>query len=445
MTRLNWTDPLARRFQDGVDQGVFYPKPFGSRGSAWPGLLSVDVKEAGATATPIYMNGYIVAYYNVPSEFAASIEAINIPDAFNNYANGRLKIARGFSAHNQARREFDFVFRTKQGSAASGELDEYILHLVYNAQAIPGGQAYATIADSQDPVSFSWEIVSIPIRDIGGVLPTPYLTLDTREVHPYLMGQIEQILYGNESDDSIPQMVEPELAIEILSQDAPEYFRNYCIDPTFEGVTGWNASTSSTEFVRDSEWASEGFSSGVVRRKNSESMSVGIEMSVPAAKVGAFAVVLVKVHVDERLGTSIPRVRVRTEDGPETYSDQLTGAGTHQVALIHEVGIADKRVFVTLALNWLTGKGATGDVVAFDDVVVAFFDSIEEAEEGRDIVLAMGSYFDGDRDDGKWGHGEWVGARDGSESVYRSFGLPYDNGRMIHGFGLDPFGERPFG
>lgn len=445
MTRLNWDAPTDRRFRAGVDRGVYYPKPDGSFGFAWPGLISVTVNEDGAENKPIYMNGYVVAHHRTPSAFSASIEALQAPDSFNHAAGGRKKIARGLSAHNQARTDFDFSFRTMQGDNALGTASEYVIHLVYGASAVPAGLSHSTIADTEEPEGTSWEISAVPLRGLEGLLPTPYLTIDTYETHPYLVNQIEQVLYGVDGDDGGAQMIDPELAIEILSQDYPEYFRNYCINPTFEGTTGWNYSTTSTELEFSSEWGSDGFSSAVIRRTNTTSESCWIEMTVPKEKAKAYVVVFAKLRIDERVGESQPRIRVKTYDGAETYSDIYSEHGVHQIALIHKNDKLDEDVYVQLALNYLVGKGNTGDQVAYDDIVVMQFDTEAEAEEGLDILAQMGGYFDGDRDDGKWGYGEWDGLKDGSESVYRSFGTPYDSRVRIRGFGIDPFGLTSFG
>ena len=457
MARINWLNPRDMRFSAGVDRGVFYPKD-GTPGEAWLGLVNVSIEEDESKLTPIWIDGFVRGYDTAPGQTKGSIEALTYPETFATYAGGELELAPGFHAHNQDRREFDLCYRTLEGDALSGYLSEYRLHLIYNALASMDGRSYGTITDATEPESVSWSLVATPRFDTDSA-PTSYFTISTWDVHPYLILQVENILYGVNADED-PSMISPTLAQEILEQEPPEMLRNLARDPSFEGELtgsyGWYSLSASTKYELSNEWAIDGWVSGKVTRISTASNTVGIETTVAPADLDRFMGVRVTAHVDQRLGMSVPVLNV-VRGTTNVKVNIPTTHGDHVVQAILDTQSETDQARVRLTLNYSTGIGLVDDEIAFDNVVIVTAETEEELNDKLALLdqlaqmdamwhgFQSGGFFDGRRDDKKWGYGEWLGKENKSISVYRSFGLPFDTAMRLKGFGLEPFGLTPFG
>lgn len=457
MTRINWINPKNRRFSAGVDRGVFYPKD-GSPGEAWLGLTKVSISEDSPKHEEIWLDGFVRGYDSAPGQTTGSLEALTYPESFALHSGGEMEIAPGFNAQNQARRPFDLVYRSSEGDALSGYLSEYRLHLLYNVHAKPSSVNYATITESTDPETRSWDLTTTPRFDTEG-MPTAYFTISTWDVHPYLILQIENVLYGIDAAED-PSMISPALAQELLEQEPPEILKNLIRDPSFEGSLtgsyGWYSLSASTLYERSNEWSVSGWVSGKVTRVALMDNTVGMETTIAAADLKRFIALRVIAHVDERIGTSKPRVNLVR--GTQNVSVSVpTEIGDHVVQAVLDTTDQTGLARVRLTLNYSSGMGLVDDEIAFDNVIVITAETEEDLEYKLTLLdqLAQmdalwhgyqsGGYFDGSRDDKKWGYGEWVGKKDQSMSIYRSFGLPFDTATRLRGFGLEPFGLTPFG
>jgi len=82
----------------------------------------------------------------------------------------------------------------------------YKIHLLYNLTAIPNPIEYVTLSDSSDVTEFEWNITAIPER-IEGYQPSAHFVMDARKIDPWLLKDIEDILYGSDSKDAyLPPM-----------------------------------------------------------------------------------------------------------------------------------------------------------------------------------------------------------------------------------------------
>lgn len=218
MARLVWDKTGERVYESGVDHGVLYlPNNTGAytNGVVWNGLTTVTESPSGAEPNPQYADN--IKYLNLVSaeEFGATIEAFTYPKEFAQ-CDGSAELAPGVTIGQQARTTFGLSYRTKIGNDLEGQDAGYKLHLIYGAQAAPSERAYATINDSPEAITFSWEITTNPIN-VAGHKPTASLIIDSTEVATAKMATIEDLLYGTTVGAEIPKLPTPDQIIAILA------------------------------------------------------------------------------------------------------------------------------------------------------------------------------------------------------------------------------------
>jgi hypothetical protein len=197
MAPLTWDQVGERLYETGVDHGVLYiPDDAGvyNAGFAWNGLTTVTESPSGAEASPQYADN--IKYLNMISaeEFGATIEAFTYPEEFGQ-CDGTALPSPGVAVGQQGRKMFGLSYRTRLGNDVDGADFGYKLHLLYGCQAAPSEKAYATINDSPEAISFSWDITTTPVP-VTGYKPTSLLVIDSSVVDAADLTALEQLLYG---------------------------------------------------------------------------------------------------------------------------------------------------------------------------------------------------------------------------------------------------------
>lgn len=203
MAELTWDEVGERLYETGVDRGVLYlPDAQGEyvEGYPWNGLTTITESPSGAESNPQYADN--IKYLNLVSaeEFGATIEALTYPDEFGQ-CDGTAEPQPGIYLGQQGRRTFGLAYRTRLGNDLDGTDHGYKLHLVYGALAAPSEKAYATINDSPEAITFSWEVSTTPVS-VDGFKPTSLLTIDSTKVDAADLTALEEILYGTVGDDA---------------------------------------------------------------------------------------------------------------------------------------------------------------------------------------------------------------------------------------------------
>ena len=200
MAKIEWDKTGERLYETGVKNGVLYVQEGGAypKGVAWNGLTAVTESPSGAEATPLYADD--IKYLNLLSteEFGATIEAYTYPDEFA-ACDGSAALADGVMIGQQARKTFGLCYRTTIGNDTEGNDHGYKLHIIYGALAAPSEKAYATINDSPDAITFSWEITTTPVN-VTGAKPTASITIDSTKATPEKLAALEDILYGKNGE-----------------------------------------------------------------------------------------------------------------------------------------------------------------------------------------------------------------------------------------------------
>lgn len=198
MSKLKWDQTGERFYETGAKNGVLYIPTGGlyTKGVAWNGLTAVTESPSGAEATPLYADD--IKYLNLISteEFGATIEAYTYPDEFAE-CDGSAELATGVYIGQQPRKTFGLCYKTTLGNDEDGNSYGYKLHLIYGAKAAPTEKAYATINDSPEAITFSWELTTTPVP-VKNAKPTASITIDSTKVDPGKLAALEDILYGKD-------------------------------------------------------------------------------------------------------------------------------------------------------------------------------------------------------------------------------------------------------
>lgn len=205
MPPLTWDEVGEKLYETGVDHGVLYlPDNAGvyNTGFAWNGLTTVTESPSGAEPNPQYADN--IKYLNLYSaeEFGATIEAFTYPEEFGQ-CDGTALPAPGVAVGQQGRKMFGLSYRTKVGNDVDGTDFGYKLHLIYGCQAAPSEKAYATINDSPEAISFSWEITTTPVP-VTDYKPTSLIVIDSTVVDPADLTALEALLYGTTLAAALP-------------------------------------------------------------------------------------------------------------------------------------------------------------------------------------------------------------------------------------------------
>lgn len=212
MSRIKWDLTGERFFETGVRNVVLFPMATAGvydAGVAWNGVTTISESPSGAESSPLYADD--IKYLNLQSveEYAASIEAYSYPDEFAP-CNGSKEIAGGVSIGQQPRKMFGLCYRSEIGNDVDGNEHAYKLNFIYNCLAAPSQVDHATINDSPEPATMSWEISTTPVN-VTGAKPTASLSIDSRKADSTLLAALEDIVYGKDGDTGTG--VEPRLPL----------------------------------------------------------------------------------------------------------------------------------------------------------------------------------------------------------------------------------------
>ena len=216
MAKLVWDESGKRLYETGVEKGVLYVQgengAYGN-GVAWNGLTAVTESPSGAEPTALYADDIKYLELFSAEEFGATIEAYTYPEEFE-ACDGSASLGTGVTIGQQDRKAFGICYRTVVGNDVKGNEHGYKLHLVYGAKAKPSEKAYATVNDSPEAVTFSWEVTTTPVN-VAGFKPTASVTIDSTKIQPDKLNAIEDKRYG--TLDQEPALLMPDEIKQIIT------------------------------------------------------------------------------------------------------------------------------------------------------------------------------------------------------------------------------------
>lgn len=231
MAKIVWDAVGEHFYETGVDHGVLYQVDDNGNyvdGVAWNGLTNVSESPSGAEPQKLYADNmnYLTLYS--AEEFGLTIEAYTYPEEFEQNDGSAVPVS-GVTVGQQSRKAFGLCYRTKVGNDVKGDDLGYKLHLVYGCRAAPSERGYATINDSPEAISFSWEVSTTPVQ-IAGFEPSALLVIDstkfTAEADKAKLTTLENMLYGTEAsgnnEGTAPTLPLPMTVLTTLGYVAPQ-------------------------------------------------------------------------------------------------------------------------------------------------------------------------------------------------------------------------------
>ena len=211
MAKLIWDATGTRYYNYGVDRGVMYPFSEGTyqTGVAWSGLVNVTQSPDGAEANDFYGDNGKYGSIRSVEKFKGSISVYSYPPEFA-ACNGEATLDPGVTIGQQGRAPFGFSYRTMIGDDTSSDPKNYYIHIVYGATVSPTEESYDTINDSPSPMTMEYSFDTTPVS-VTGFKPTAHLKIDSRTVAPEKLKQIEDALYGTDTESGTgPKILLPD-------------------------------------------------------------------------------------------------------------------------------------------------------------------------------------------------------------------------------------------
>ena len=217
MSKLVWDTDGDRRYENGVDHGVLYPRSNTGDyplGVPWNGLTAVTESPEGAESTVSYADN--IPYVSMQSAeiWKGTIEAFTFPDEFIP-CDGAAVVVDGLVLGQQKRQSFGFSWRTRIGNDVTANAG-YKIHIVYGALAAPSEKANSTINESPEPMTFSWEVSTTP-TPVTGHEALSTLTIISTDLDPLKLTALENIIYGSAgTPGTVARLPKPDEIIALL-------------------------------------------------------------------------------------------------------------------------------------------------------------------------------------------------------------------------------------
>lgn len=216
MSKMVWDQTAQRLYETGVEQVALFVQDKGSYGTgvAWNGVTALNITPSGAEPTPLWANNR--KYLNLMSaeEIGATVEGYTYPDEFM-ACDGSATVAPGVYIGQQARKQFALVGKTLIGNDTEGNKHGYKLHLLWNCLASPSEKAYATVNDSPEAITLSWELTTTPV-EVEGYEATAYMCIDSTKTDADKLKALEAKIYGSDSEE--PTMPTPDEVISMMAE-----------------------------------------------------------------------------------------------------------------------------------------------------------------------------------------------------------------------------------
>ena len=216
MPRLIW-DAIGEKFYEmGTKMGVLYPmSDTGTyeEGVAWNGLTAVTESPSGAEETKLYADDIKYASLRSAEEFTYTIEAFTYPPEWEP-CDGSASVATGVSISQQKRKGFGFSWVTTVGNDISDDAGQKI-HVAWNSTAAPSEKSYASIHDSPDAITFSWECTTSPVN-VTGHRPTSHMEINCAKLKEKTIKAVQDKLWGSESKNAT--LPSPDELIQLITQ-----------------------------------------------------------------------------------------------------------------------------------------------------------------------------------------------------------------------------------
>lgn len=215
MSKMIWDQIGERRYETGVEQVALFRQVDGAYpvGVPWNGITALNLTPSGAESTPLYANDSKYLTLLSVEELGGTIEAYTYPDEWME-CDGSAELVPGVYVGQQTRMPFGLAAKTLIGNDTELTKHGYKLHLIYGGLASPTEQSHATINDSPEATTLSWEFSTTPVV-VTGHKPTSYVCIDSTKVDAEKLAALEAIIYG--SEEAEPRLPLPDEIATIMA------------------------------------------------------------------------------------------------------------------------------------------------------------------------------------------------------------------------------------
>lgn len=216
--KMVWDQVGEKRYETGVEQVGLFPMASGvyAEGVAWNGVTAFNLSPSGAEPNKFYANNKNYLTLMSPEEVGATVECYTYPPEFKPCL-GYASAGTGVYIGQQARTAFGMVAKTLVGNDTEMNKHGYKLHILYNCLAKPSEEAHATVNESIEPGTFSYELSTTPVA-VEGYEPTAYICIDSTEADAQKLKALEAIIYG--SEEAEPRLPLPDEVLTTLGTTA---------------------------------------------------------------------------------------------------------------------------------------------------------------------------------------------------------------------------------
>lgn len=202
--KIEWDKLGERLYETGVDHVVLYQLVNNryTNGVAWNGVTGVTENKSGAEPSPLYADNIKYLILKSLEEYGITVECYTYPKEFEQN-NGMEELAAGVTIGQQTRATFGVSFRTLVGNDTEHENYGYRLHLVYGCDASPSEESNATINDSPEAKTMSFEVTTTPVA-VTDHNNTSCIIIDSTQVDKTKLAAFEKILYGDTEAAKLP-------------------------------------------------------------------------------------------------------------------------------------------------------------------------------------------------------------------------------------------------
>ena len=227
---LTWDETGKHFYYTGIDGvALFVDNGSGWYGNAiaWNGVTAVNESPSGAESNKQYADN--IEYLNLISkeEFGLTLECFQTPALF--APCDGIVTRSHVKVHGQPRKSFGLIYRVKKGSdtvEAGGQLESgngngYVYHIVYGCKAAPSSRDNATVNESPEAQSLSYEITTSPITDAtklgetltnAGVTEIAHIEIDGSKLTADKEESLVALLYASGTAMPTPDAIVTRLA-----------------------------------------------------------------------------------------------------------------------------------------------------------------------------------------------------------------------------------------
>ena len=221
---LTWDEQGKHFYYTGIDgvalfvwDTTWYGRPY-----AWNGVTAINESPSGAESNKLYADN--IEYLNLLSkeEFGLTLEAYQTPAEFAPCDGIAVDTTGKVKVRGQNRKTFGLVYRVQKGSdtvEAGGKIEGsskgsgYVYHVVYGCKAAPASRDFATVNDSPEAMTLSYEVSTTPLTDTSkfpagsGFTSVAHLEIDASKLATAKETALIAVLYNTSGTMPTPAQI----------------------------------------------------------------------------------------------------------------------------------------------------------------------------------------------------------------------------------------------